>query len=958
MTNPNPESSPNPFVGPGPIPRTMAIYGRDVEIREVLNLLIAERVVLLYSPSGAGKTSLIQAGLIGQLAEEGFHVPPLIRVHQQTPDPAIIPTNRYVFSTLLALEPPTDESKPPSGSCTDLAREELGDYLNRRWSRSQEIVLVFDQFEEILTADPSDVKAKHAFFAQLGAALADQRRWALFALREDYVAGLDPYLRHIPGRFGTRFRLDLLKPKAARQAIQQTALSGGVTFETAAARDLVENLSRTAGDGTTADQDEDVGRYVEPVQMQVVCRRLWTCPRANRKEITQVDVARHAQIDEALAAYYDEEMTAATNPTKAPGPGILRERALRDWVGRRLIIERRFRRQGSLSELPEDASYHEAVRQLIDKAHLIREEKSRGTTWFELAHDRLIRPVLAANDRWMTSLQPFQRRAVEWANQGRPSTRLLHGASLAGAEQWAKEHTRELAPEDKEFLAASHALRDQQSSLAALGWGVIFAHNADPLVREALAELLNHRRQQATQERVDYYREFVGGAGYRPGETGHQFLARHGVGAALAEWDKVPFYLLLVGDPVAIPFEFQYDLAERYAVGRLHLETAEQYASYARSVVTVEKGRFALPRRAVLFGPQNPHDQATEQSQKKLLEPLQARLEHEQPDWTFQSVRKEEAVKSRLGRLLGGDETPALLFAASHGLSFPMGEPRQLPEQGALLCQDWPGPIRWHGPIPTEHYFAAADVSPDARLLGLIAFLFAEFGAGCPERDDFAHMQPGTPRSSLAEKPFLARLPQLLLGHPNGGVLAVIGHIDRGWTISFTTLRGETDIDGFARTLNRLLNGHTVGEAMRFFVQRHAVWASELRRDMERVVFFGQTPERYQLSLLRTAAIDARNWVILGDPAVRLPLDGETIVKERPVIEPVVCVSRPERVVIEPEAVSASPERERALVVNGVNGETGEYLLPPMTLKHLTMAARGELRDVAFIQEWERRRRS
>jgi MoxR-like ATPase len=71
----------NPFVGPRPIQQGEPLYGRDAEVRELFNLLQARRIVVLHSPSGAGKSSLVQAGLIPRLVEGRFDVWKPIRVN-------------------------------------------------------------------------------------------------------------------------------------------------------------------------------------------------------------------------------------------------------------------------------------------------------------------------------------------------------------------------------------------------------------------------------------------------------------------------------------------------------------------------------------------------------------------------------------------------------------------------------------------------------------------------------------------------------------------------------------------------------------------------------------------------------------------------------------------------------------------------------------------------------------
>ncbi|MGH9151599.1 MAG: hypothetical protein ACRD03_04135 [Acidimicrobiales bacterium] len=418
----------NPFVGPRSFGRDEKLYGRDREIRELLDLLVADRIVLCYSPSGAGKTSLIQAGLAPRLEEEGFHVLPPVRLNHEPQDGS---GNRYAASAAACLAAPSDHGGASlrdrlAGVPVDEGRTGL---------------LMFDQFEEVLSLDPTDSDAKRAFFVQLGEVLRDRRWWALFAMREDFLAALDPYLPLLPTRLATRFRLDLLSRGAAREVVTRTAASAGRTFAEEASTALVTELSRMV--------DGRVGPYVEPVQLQVVCRRLWGRLPPDATEITTGNMGDIGDVDGALGAYYAQEVARA-----AAGTGV-EERTIRQWFERSLITELRFRGQAQAGPGDDDR----AVR-LLQDAHLVRAESRRGSTWYELAHDRLVAPVLADNQAWAEQhLTVFQRQAALWDERGRRDELLVADEILQDGEALAAGPGVPLNAAERAFLEACRKAR-------------------------------------------------------------------------------------------------------------------------------------------------------------------------------------------------------------------------------------------------------------------------------------------------------------------------------------------------------------------------------------------------------------------------------------------------------------------------------------------------------------------
>jgi WD40 repeat protein len=506
----------NPYIGPRPFTTQEGarFYGREQESSQLLSLVIAERLVLFYAQSGAGKSSLINARLIPGLEERNFRVL-TGRVNGQTLE-STEAANIFTYNLILSLE--QNEALSRIASAQPLENLRLSDYFGalevenvvepaqeletqllldapQIFSGVRPLALIVDQFEEIFTTNPGAWAQRGPFFEQLCAAMQeDPYLWVVLVIREDYVAALDPFANLLPGRLRARFYMQRMGFIAAMEAVKKP-VENLRPFEANAARELVDNLSLIVTGKDASDQPiYELGQFVEPVQLQVVCFQLWEELRGDPgTTITAANLQRLAAgknlasfISDALALFYQ----SAIEDVCKQFPQVS-ERRLREWFSRELITEAETRGavvQGKERTGAPPNALPNPVVYALQNHFVIRAEIRGGNTWYELSHDRFVAPILQSNRLWadQNSL-PVEADAQKW-DETRNSTLLYDGRQLSEAVFLLNGRPDELSETAKVFIRTSQDIsRAKERRRQRIAFGVLSALLLLSLVLAVLA---------------------------------------------------------------------------------------------------------------------------------------------------------------------------------------------------------------------------------------------------------------------------------------------------------------------------------------------------------------------------------------------------------------------------------------------------------------------------------------
>jgi WD40 repeat protein len=434
-------------------------FGRDAEVAELLDRLSpavaqsAHRFVAVVGPSGSGKSSLVQAGLVPALTQ---------RRRRWVVLPAFAPENRpfrnlarSLASALPGVQ--VDALAAQLAAEPDALLTWLEELRDARGGRLASVLLVVDEAEDLLTQ--ASREERDALGDLIRGALARERwLWVVAVVRSEFLGGF------LSAGFADLFRQPVVVGRPSRAAlfdmIERPALAAGLRFEPGLVNRMVDDTG--GGDALPMLAYTLQALYLRSGSAGVIRARDYHL-------IGGVAGALSEQADRVAAELGDMDAVIAT---------LMRFVAMGETGPVRRGVAR--------------AALSQAERGVVDAfigARLLTSDEAM----VQVAHEALFRrwpPLRQAVDAGAETLRQrtqLDRWAHDWVRSGRRDSYLLTGERLEMARRWSDGAVAH--PPVDEFL--EHSTRLDRVAMARLSQAVALqamaSLDADPELAVLLA---------------------------------------------------------------------------------------------------------------------------------------------------------------------------------------------------------------------------------------------------------------------------------------------------------------------------------------------------------------------------------------------------------------------------------------------------------------------------------------
>jgi YVTN family beta-propeller protein len=411
-------------------------YGRSQAIEGLSAHLARAPLTVLHAESGAGKTSLLKAGLMPRLLVEG-DLPLYLRPYKS-------PAQLALKQALL----------PNLADTPGLAGAPLQDFLRRVTDLlgGGRLVVIIDQFEELFTVQ--DTQDRAVFVRELGPCLGDTSlpvRW-VFALRGEWLSQLGTFRPQVRNPFANEFLLRSLNRAEAREVILEPARQRGVAYQEALVEDLLDDLGR----------DE-----IAPPQLQLACSALFEAldgggwiTQAMYQNAGGASGILRGHLERVLSREIPREQRQVARRLLEALVTSQKRRALR---GREELADE----LGALGEDP--GRLDQVLERLVDSRLLRVEEPAHGagTRAYELAHDYLLEEIEL--DPAVQARKAAQELLAQEVDAYRRHKTLLSADKLVIIESQLPELV--LGEDGRDLLEASRKALRRQRRLYVAGAG-------------------------------------------------------------------------------------------------------------------------------------------------------------------------------------------------------------------------------------------------------------------------------------------------------------------------------------------------------------------------------------------------------------------------------------------------------------------------------------------------------
>jgi tetratricopeptide (TPR) repeat protein len=395
-------------------------FGREREVAELARVIRQESVTVFFGKSGLGKSSILRAGVSPLLRDSEF-VPIYVRLNHADEAPPLEDQVEIRLEEILAQEQ-IEAPKP-------VRAETLWEYFHKKdcdwWDRNNRLVkpvLIFDQFEELLTvgqASPERAARTASFLTELEDLIENRPPAALLkrfdadrnlarqyelertdyrvvlTLREDFLPDLEGLRERLRAIMFNRFRL---MPLNGEQAMEVILKPGGHLVEEQVALRIIDFVSssersRLQNEVTRA---QIAQRAIEPALLSVILRELNNRRIQGGQEKITAELVGKAQAAEIFEDFYQRGLAGLAD-------------GVREFIEDCLLTS-----SGARNRIAEEDALTKkditpaVVATLIDR-RIIQREMTGSAKWLELTHDTLADVV--RSDR----TEHHQRRQVALA---------------------------------------------------------------------------------------------------------------------------------------------------------------------------------------------------------------------------------------------------------------------------------------------------------------------------------------------------------------------------------------------------------------------------------------------------------------------------------------------------------------------------------------------------------------